>query len=892
MIAPDRTPKTTPVHTPSSTLHTISRPILELFLYGSKKRGFKITLLIGLFTSILFNSIVGMQNMKRRILCSHIMHIGGQRQLSEECATMWGTGTGEPIPLEELFPLRNHGNGRGRGGNTPVSPLTFVVVMPDCGDESMSAFLDSGAVMKHSVSCSVPRLPTGTTATGGDNLVEGEEGGGGDGGEDVTMWAIMHPDAVHCMGPNGEEYDRAVMMMKLGYYVKIWDLPVDEGMLVDQPYIKSNVTDSGVLQDLMALHALKLTNHEFAIVLDQNFILQKPLDTIFSALRTTNDVLAYVTDPSSTGVSTDILVLKPSVETFDELVDAFVSVPYTEDGGWGGTGIGLYPGGMGTSGLLDYYLNAQPRGPGDPSGMLLDRCRYANNADEECKTFPFEEITGYVMSDEVCGQPWMCTWGDEDHLWDDVTSVMCMSFLVHWIQGREEIQTFFFNQPTNDGTGDYHAEIYHGLCTTSGPEGYIPMLADTVPAQENCLNDSLEFHGCDPTLTDTTRTSLGSGYYIDVALESPTQCQVFTAEPNNAGAVIPFVGTAHISGEATADTSMVFVIDRSGSTCDVFGLRCSSDENYDLQYDDVLDCEIAAILDLVEKVRSEGTVNYVGLVSFAHKVDDVVSATVELPLTDINVFDENEAHAIENSIRAINCGGATNYAAAVEKACEVIDGSTTEHNVVVMISDGEPTRGGAPANYCANNAVFHTVALGEFSTCSGGEDTSLMDIALATSGTCQEVIDIPDIKMVLQEIGTVQFLSIVGHTVASEGSVNFGCADVPNFMTSINIKCADIGPFCGEYLASAAFANGLDQTGDSACCVCGGGVYLDVGDLATVGDPDEPPPAGFMESASFEDSAIMHEGAHRVCTTVVAAEAGVPGVNEQCRDILVCPASS
>jgi len=415
------------------------------------------------------------------------------------------------------------------------------------------------------------------------------------------------------------------------------------------------------------------------------------------------------------------------------------------------------------------------------------------------------------------------------------------------------------------------------------------MMSRMMPAQENCLNGDLTYHGCDITAIDPTRTEIGSGLYLDVTVNEPQQCQVYTARPNNEGAVVNFNGDAFISGTTNPDTSMVFVIDRSGSTCDVFGMECSSDENYDLQYDDVLDCEIAAILDLVNKVRAEGTVNYVGLVSFSHRMDDIVSATVELPLTDINIFDANEAHAIENSIRGINCGGATNYAAAVEKACEVIEESTTANNVVVFISDGEPTRGGAPANYCSNNAVFHTVALGEASTCNGGDDTSLMEIALATSGSCQEVVNIPDIKMVLLEIGDVQFLSMTGSTVASQGSVNFGCADVPNFMTAINIKCADIGPFCGEFLASVAFANSLGQTGDSACCVCGGGVYLDVGNLDVVGDPEAPPPPGFIQSVEYGDSAVMHEGTHRVCTTIMAAEAGVPGVNVQCRDILVCP---
>ena len=76
-------------------------------------------------------------------------------------------------------------------------------------------------------------------------MVEGEEEAKSD--ADMTMWAIMDPDAVYCMGPNGEEYDQPVITMELGYYEKIWDLPVDKGVLVNPPYIRSNGTDSGAI---------------------------------------------------------------------------------------------------------------------------------------------------------------------------------------------------------------------------------------------------------------------------------------------------------------------------------------------------------------------------------------------------------------------------------------------------------------------------------------------------------------------------------------------------------------------------------------------------------------------------------------------------------------------
>jgi len=454
---------------------------------------------------------------------------------------------------------------------------------------------------------------------------------------------------------------------------------------------------------------------------------------------------------------------------------------------------------------------------------------------------------------------------------------------------------YFKTSPPAERTGEEHVEIYHGLCKGEGPEGYIPLLREAVPELENCVGGSLEFYGCDPMFTSNPKTAIGSRSQLEVIVSSPQQCDVFTALPNNGGAIIPLSGVVEISGTGIADTSMVFVIDRSGSTCDVTNLGCASDENYDMQYDDILDCEIAAILDLVAKVREEGSVSMVGLVSFSNKLLDITSATIELPLTDINLFDQGEAHSIENAIRSIDCGGSTNYAAAVEKACEVIDQSSSENNVVVFISDGEPTRGGAPTSYCDSNAVFHTIALGELSTCNGGADTSLTAIALATEGSCQQVPKIADIRPILKKIGEVRVQSIKGSTVASESSVNFGCLDIPDFSNSINLGCDYFTKSqCGTLVSGLAFKNTLDQTGDSACCACGGGMYLDVGALTQTNDIAQinsnfTPDLNSLKIVAYEDTAIMHPGTHTVCATMIGSEGGVHGANVQCRNILVCP---
>jgi len=898
-----------------------------------KRRALKTVLVLAALTLVvLFDSKVH-DGLKHRLLCSHVMHIGGSRQsrlLSEEdCATIW------PQPDSEAkkeswsvsYPPLIHAKPEPGG---PVSPepkeeVGYVVIYADCpgkdpvtdttstgGDDVTSTVpgqvTDTAAVMKHTISCAngkasvnaagspVDSTTTTATTTTTTSLTASDAVSSADADAmdpnlpapelSTVVYAIVHPDAMHCPGPDGVEYDRVTLLQKMGFFVKIWDTPVSEDSLT-QPYLKENIGDDVGLKDLMKLAALQMVDHKYVVVLDENYMLNKPLDALMAEMDRTGAPFAYIKDPITNLIDTDILVMKPDKETSEEIFEKFRTVPYTEDGGWGDSGIGAQPGGMGTSGILEYFINDNTA-ENPHTGIELDRCLYANNADDTCNQIPMEDIVGYEMTDDICGQPWKCDIVEKLDSFSDETKALCAAFFHKWIETRDQFDETF-TPVTTAADGAYHEEVYEGICNGVGPSAYIPLLPDELPAPENCKDGSLRYHGCDLDMFIATNTDLGTGLSLDVNLNFPRQCEVHYAEPNNGGAKVAFSGYAEISGVALPDTSMVFVIDRSGSTCDEQSLGCASDENYDLQFDDTLDCEIAAVLDMVTKVRVEGTVGQIGLVSFSHKLGTKFdTATIELPLTDIRIPDGQTFHAIEDAIRAIDCGGATNYAAAVEKACEVIDDSITTHNVVIFISDGLPTRGGSPSNYCQNGAVFHTIALGKLASCELGVDISLQKIADSTKGTCQQTDEIASIRVLLKEIADVQFLSVQGSTVASETSVNWGCTDVKGF--SSNFGGADFGcvDLYNMNMCGFPFPNTLGQTIANSCCKCGGGVYLEVGDLEQgKGDPVVPR-ADSLAVTTFQDVATMMPGQHTVCTTVIGAGAGVPSANVQCRNVLIC----
>lgn len=325
-----------------------------------------------------------------------------------------------------------------------------------------------------------------TTQTGSVGVVVTEE--------PPTMYAFIPADSVTCTTDEGIVYDRALVLQNLGYYVKVWDTPISPEDLAEEEGASTGIISEAITDDdytnlskvrlllllycfcfivfsgirsgwivferdivcflvcnlyphlfetlfiyspsLKQLQALKLVDHEFVVVLDQNFILKKPLDVVFDYLETTNDIAAYTTDPTTGAVDTSMLILKPNQETFDTVIDEFYNTPYDPINGWDNAdGTDLIPNtDLGPGGILKYVLE----NPDLPGGIELDRCIYSNNADDTCNTAPYDEIVGYSLSNDICGQPWMCTYDTDQNGWSDETVTMCDTFLKHWVTLRTD----------------------------------------------------------------------------------------------------------------------------------------------------------------------------------------------------------------------------------------------------------------------------------------------------------------------------------------------------------------------------------------------------------------------------------------------------------------------
>ena len=100
------------------------------------------------------------------------------------------------------------------------------------------AFYDAAAVLKYSIHRNT--YPAGSKYN-------------------ATMYAIVHPEAVVCKGPNGENYDRVQVLKDLGYVVTILGSPVYKKIM--KGYLKDNIDGDAGERDLMRLQALTYANH-------------------------------------------------------------------------------------------------------------------------------------------------------------------------------------------------------------------------------------------------------------------------------------------------------------------------------------------------------------------------------------------------------------------------------------------------------------------------------------------------------------------------------------------------------------------------------------------------------------------------------------------------------
>jgi len=287
----------------------------------------------------------------------------------------------------------------------------------------------------------------------------------------ATLYALIAGDAIDCVGPDGETFDRIKILEDLQFYVKIVGSPVGIEQInsTTNQYLKDNVEHDVGLKDLTKLQVYNpdVINHDIALLMDYDTYLMASIDDLILDLQESNSTASFMwrEDAPEMGVQTGLLAVKPNNETFQEIITMYKQDTFDSETGWSSNVVN-FPGEMGTSGILGHYYKTTG------SATILDRCIYGNNAASDCADTPFEDIKVARLDKEVCGKPYDCP--DLLNLPEDS---LCHKFEEHWFASRETFETdFFHGGPKINKNGDFNKNTTKGYCKKSGRDGYEMML--------------------------------------------------------------------------------------------------------------------------------------------------------------------------------------------------------------------------------------------------------------------------------------------------------------------------------------------------------------------------------------------------------------------------------
>ena len=341
-------------------------------------------------------------------------------------------------------------------------------------------------------------------------------------------------------------------------------------MLVDVPvqvndiqgdFLRENVVKNGCCGELefIKLWAYTLVDHPFVVHLDLDTVVLQPMDELFNAAlsgdSTTKvmkkdsvmweDQRKVYNDSSSSSASTStkhsqidafftrdynmvrsgktpvgvqggFIVLRPSMEAFEEYKTIIREGDFQRGKGWGGKGFGPFYGSMTFQGIIPYYydhfhpgtaveLNRciynqmadNPRDKRTVNDVVSGKCRDGRTDCDDCRERKVEDVVTAHFT--LCQKPWECVVHDQDVL----QHRLCRKLSGEWYRIRADWELSrntgakvkakgkASNIDTNANTkidaqnavvvvgeGKFQPEHFRGFCNGGGKRGYLPIKID------------------------------------------------------------------------------------------------------------------------------------------------------------------------------------------------------------------------------------------------------------------------------------------------------------------------------------------------------------------------------------------------------------------------------
>lgn len=250
-------------------------------------------------------------------------------------------------------------NNQQYNGKHPIATIGYAITVSGCpkGDSSRGDFgagiSDGAAVLKHSI-----HLNSIQNYDQSHSLY------------DYRMYALVHPEAESCARPALEP---------LGYEILLRDVPVPLEE-IEGTFLREKVPSNGCCgeKEFVKLHAYTLVQHPVVVHLDLDTLVLKPMDKLYNVMingapkdgssggidvafddplvsptaSPDNQINAYFTrdynmahaNMKHAGAQGGFLVLRPSLDVYNEFVSIIRKGDFRSGSGWGGLGFGPFYG--------------------------------------------------------------------------------------------------------------------------------------------------------------------------------------------------------------------------------------------------------------------------------------------------------------------------------------------------------------------------------------------------------------------------------------------------------------------------------------------------------------------------------------------------------------------
>jgi hypothetical protein len=346
--------------------------------------------------------------------------------------------------------------------------------------------------------------------------------------------------------------------------------------------------------------------------------------------------------------------------------------------------------------------------------------------------------------------------------------------------------------------------------------------------------------------------NLPGGTAISVNITSPLDGEWNILPPGDTTIDITVDGDASVGqGAVVKDTTVVYVMDNSGSMNAIAGVDCDGIPGFDTR----LTCEKEAVEAAnTAAAAAQSSVDLTGLASFhsfatAHDVDLGAGGT-QLLVAPGHDGNSNTIPDVEDVANSLGPLGNTAYHAGLTRAFQIVNhGSNTNTvNIVIFMSDGQNNIGPHVNTLIGSvppSTTIHSFAIGLNVNCiSGGGLGSLNDVAaLSTTGagTCTVVTNPANLANVItQAIGS----SLDSLEISVDGAP---ATTIPN--ADIDPDLPQNGP------VSVDFSTGVSGLGLGSHDICVTAIGTDAGGEGEVTDcitkiVKRPPQASCVETVN------------------------------------------